>query len=216
MLLTYLITPILYFALSMISTQNIELENKTIPESIKREAVKALSFYPELKGTPIVFKFKENIKKSTMQAQPRFASFFKRKENREYVILISKKIQIEGEEFSMADIPSDVKVGWIGHELGHIMDYRDRTNVGLMILGIKYLFSSKSIKKIERTADTYAIAHGMGEYILKTKNFILDNANLSKRYKDRIRRLYISPEEVMDLINDNKVEEDPEIVEMEK
>lgn len=206
----------MYFALSMISTQNIELENKTIPESIKREAVKALSFYPELKGTPIVFKFKENIKKSTMQAQPRFASFFKRKENREYVILISKKIQIEGEEFSMADIPSDVKVGWIGHELGHIMDYRDRTNVGLMILGIKYLFSSKSIKKIERTADTYAIAHGMGEYILKTKNFILDNANLSKRYKDRIRRLYISPEEVMDLINDNKVEEDPEIVEMEK
>ncbi len=65
---------------------------------------------------------------------------------------------------------------------------------------------------MERTADTYAIQHGMGDYILKTKNFILDNANLSEKYKQRIRKLYISPEEVMELINKNKVEEEPEIV----
>jgi len=147
-----------------------------------------------------------------MQAQPRFASFFKRKENREYVILISRNIQIEGEHFTMEDIPSDVKVGWLGHELGHVMDYRERTNFGMLIFGIKYLFSSAHIKEVERTADTYAIAHGMGDYILKTKNFILDNASLSEKYKERIRRLYISPEEVMELINENKVEEEPEIV----
>ncbi len=215
MLLTYLIAPILYFTISMVSIDSTDITNKTIPESIKKETLEALSFFPELKDTSIEFKFKDNIKKSTMQAQPRFASFFKPKQDREYVILISRKIQIEGEQFTMADIPSDVKVGWIGHELGHIMDYHDRTNVGLIILGIKYLFSSASIKKVERTADTYAIAHGMGDYILKTKNFILDNANLSQRYKDRIRRLYISPEEVMELINENKVEQEPEIMEME-
>ncbi len=200
---------------SMVQAQNINLDNKIIPESIKDEALEALSFYPELWDTAIEFKFKDNIKKSTMQAQPRFASFLKRKEDREYMILISRKIQIEGENFTMAEIPSDVKIGWLGHELGHIMDYHDRTNVGLIILGIKYLLFPSSIKKVERTADTYAIAHGMGDYILLTKNFILDNANLSERYKARIRRLYISPEEVMELINENKVEEDPEIIEME-
>lgn len=199
----------------MVPAQSVNLENKIIPEQIKEEAIKALSFYPELWNTPIEFKFKENIKKSTMQAQPRFASFFKSRENREYLILISKKIQIEDEEFTMDDIPSDVKIGWLGHELGHIMDYRDRTNVGLIILGIRYLFSSKSIKKIERTADTYAIMHGMGDYIVKTKNFILDHAHISEKYKSRIRRLYISPEEVMELINEHKVEEDPEIINME-
>ena len=147
-----------------------------------------------------------------MQAQPRFASFFKAKENREYIILISRKIQIEGEEFTMDDIPSDVKVGWIGHELGHIMDYRERTNIGMLIFGIKYLVSPLHIKEVERAADTYAIQHGMGDYILMTKNFILDNAHLSEKYKERIRNLYISPEEVMELINKNKVEEEPEIV----
>lgn len=207
--------PLLYLSFSMVPAQSVNLENKIIPEQIKEEAIKALSFYPELWNTPIEFKFKENIKKSTMQAQPRFASFFKSRENREYLILISKKIQIEDEEFTMGDIPSDVKVGWLGHELGHIMDYRDRTNVGLIILGIRYLFSQKSIRKIERTADTYAIKHGMGDYIVKTKNFILDHAHISEKYKSRIRRLYISPEEVMELINEHKVEEDPEIINME-
>ena len=210
--LTSLIKPILYFTISMVSAQNINLDNKIIPESIKKEVIEAISFYPELYDTAIEFKFKDNIKKSTMQAQPRFASFFKRKENREYVILISRNIQIEGEHFTMEDIPSDVKVGWLGHELGHVMDYRERTNFGMLIFGIKYLFSSAHIKEVERTADTYAIAHGMGDYILKTKNFILDNASLTEKYKERIRRLYISPEEVMELINENKVEEEPEIV----
>ncbi len=214
MLLTSLIKPILYFTLSMTPTQSINLENKIIPESIKKEVIEALSFYPELYDTAIEFKFKDNIKKSTMQAQPRFASFFKAKENREYVILISRKIQIEGEEFTMSDIPSDVKIGWIGHELGHVMDYRERTNMGMLIFGLKYLFSPVHFKEVERAADTYAVAHGMGDYILKTKNFILENAHLSEKYKNRIRRLYISPEEVMELINKNKVEEEPEILEM--
>lgn len=215
MLLTTFIKSILYFTLSMISTQNINLDNKIIPENIKKEVIEAISYYPELYDTAIEFKFKNNIKKSTMQAQPRFASFFKSKENREYVILISRNIQIEGEKFTIDDIPSDVIIGWIGHELGHIMDYRNRTNVGMLIFGLKYLFSSAHIKEVERAADTYAIAHGMGDYILKTKNFILDNANLSEKYKERIRRLYISPEEVMELINKNKVEEEIEIVEKE-
>lgn len=214
MSLTSFIKAILYFSLSMATAQNIDIHfgNKIIPENIEKEALEALSFYPELAETSIEFKFKDNIKKSTMQAQPRFASFFKRKENRQYIILISRNIQIEGERFTMDDIPADVKVGWIGHELGHVLDYSHRTNVGMLIFGMKYLFSSAHIKEVERAADTFAIAHGMGDYILKTKNFILDNADLSEKYKERIRRLYISPEEVMELINENKVHEDPEIV----
>lgn len=214
MFLTRICISILYFSVTMATSQNVNLDNKVIPKGIKQEAIKALEYFPELYNTAIEFKFKNNIKKSTMQAQPRFTSFFKKKENRAYIILISRKIQIEGEVFTMSDIPSDVIIGWIGHELGHLMDYRNRTNFGMLIFGIKYLFSSKHIKEVERAADTYAIAHGMGDYILKTKNFILDNANLSEKYKERIRRLYISPEEVMELINENKVEDNPEIIDL--
>ena len=92
--------------------------------------------------------------------------------------------------------------GWLGHELGHVMDYRNRSSLGMVFFGIKYLFSKAHIKEVERAADTFAIMHGMGEYIIKTKNFILDHAQISETYKKRIRSFYMSPEEVMELIND--------------
>ena len=198
--LTHYLFAILYFSCHMIAISQIDLTNKIIPENIKEEALLALSHYPELKDTAIEFKFKNNIKKSTMQAQPTFGSVFSPKEDRSYIILISRKIQIEDETFTVDDIPSDVLVGWLGHELGHVMDYRHRTGVGMIIFGLKYLFSGTHIREVERAADTYAIEHGMGTYILKTKNFILDNANFSEKYKAKLRRLYMSPEEVMQLI----------------
>jgi len=207
MTLTQLLFTILYFPLAMNTTEDIDLTNKTIPESIKSEAIAALSYYPELKDAEIIFQFKDNIKKSTMQAQPKFTSFFKSRENRAYIILISKKIQIENEEFLINEIPSDVMIGWLGHELGHVMDYKDRSSFGMLIFGIKYLFSGAHIKEVERAADTYAIQHGMGDYILETKNFILEHANISEKYKERIRSFYMSPEEVMHLIEKGKLKE---------
>ena len=178
-----------------------DFDNKIIPESIEREIKIALEYYPQLAGTPITFKFKDNIKKSTMQAQPAFKSLLKSRKNRSYFIFISRKVQIEQESFKITDIPSDVLIGWIGHELGHIMDYRERSSLGLVIFGIKYLYFSKFIKEAERAADTFAVAHGMGQYILKTKDFILNHAQISEVYKARIKRLYLSPEEIMNLIN---------------
>lgn len=173
---------------------------KTIPNSIKKEVNTALSYYPELKQTKIEFKFKKDIKKSTMQAQPTFKSFFRNRKHRSYIILISEKFKITNQEFSTKDIPSDILIGWIGHELGHIMDYQNRSNLNLIWFGIKYVLSDSHIVEAERAADTFAIAHKMEDYILKTKDFILNNAKISKLYKNRIKKYYLSPEEIMTLI----------------
>ncbi|WP_394369313.1 hypothetical protein [Luteirhabdus pelagi] len=207
MTLTRFFIAILYFSTTMAVAQENNFKNKTIPESIRTETLKALQFFPELQDTEITFKFKDRIKKSTMQAQPTWGSIFKSRKNRAYIILISRKIQIDEEEFTITDIPSDVLTGWIGHELGHVMDYRNRSTFGMIFFGLKYLFSKAHIKEVERAADTFAIAHGMGEYILRTKNFILDNANISETYKRRIKSFYMSPEEVMELINEGKLKE---------
>lgn len=171
-----------------------------IPNSIKEKVNIALSYYPELENTKIKFKFKKNIKKSTMQARPTFGSFFKNKKDREYVILISEKIKITGKEFYTKDIPRDVFIGWIGHELGHIMDYESRNKINLAWFGIKYLFSENHIVEAERAADSFAIEHNMEKYILKTKDFILNNAEISRKYKQRIKKFYLSPEEIMELV----------------
>ncbi|RFC54436.1 hypothetical protein [Brumimicrobium aurantiacum] len=172
-----------------------------IPKIIKREAEFALSHYPELEDVRIEIKFKKNIKKSTMQARPKFGSFFKTRRKREYVILISEKFKISDKEFATVDVPTDVMIGWIGHELGHIMDYQNRSKLNLVWFGLKYLFSPTHIVEAERAADTFAVNHGMEEYILKTKNFILNHADISSKYKLRIQKFYLSPEEIMEIVN---------------
>ncbi|SHI38641.1 hypothetical protein SAMN04488096_101389 [Mesonia phycicola] len=189
--------------------------NKEIPLSIKDQVEVALSYYPQLKDTPIAFRFKKEIKKSTMQAQPAFKSIFKSKKNRAYVILISEKFQIEEEEFSILNVEDDVLIGWIGHELGHIVDYLHRGTFGMIIFGFKYLFSTAHIQEVERAADTYAVKHGMYQYILATKNFILNNTSISPKYKNRIRKLYMSPEEIMELVNHLDIAEVEQKVEKE-
>lgn len=170
------------------------------PESIAAEVSKALSYYPELSNVEITFKFKRNIKKSTMQAQPVFGSFFKSKSKRSYVILISEKIKIDEKEFKTKDIPKDVMIGWLGHELGHIMDYQNKNNLELILFGINYLLSDKHIVEAERAADTFAVSYGMADYILKTKNFILNHAEIDNDYKLRIKKYYLSPEEIMEMV----------------
>lgn len=176
--------------------------NKTIPVQIFEEAKRALAYFPELEEVGIEFRFKNDISKSFMQAQPAFSNVFKGKNNRNYYIFISSQVNIEGKDFSIRDIPSDVLVGWLGHELGHVMDYRDRSGMGLVIFGLRYVTSNKYIMKAERRADVYAVNQGMGDYILKTKDFILNNTDLSESYKNRIKRLYLSPEEIVNLVND--------------
>lgn len=173
-----------------------------IPESISYEAQKALSFYPELSKSQIEFRFKKNIKKSTMQARPSFGSFFKNRRNRSYVILISESFKISDKEFTTKDIPSNILIGWIGHELGHVMDYQNRSKSNLIWFGLKYLISERFIVEAERAADTYAVAHGMEKYILATKEFILNHADIAVSYKDRIKKYYLSPEEIMVMVEE--------------
>ena len=187
---------------TMHQKDSLKFSNKIVPDTIWREAYVALSHYPELKDTPIEFKFKENIKKSFMQAQPKLGGLFKKRKNRSYVIFINEKFKIEDEVFDITAVPSEVLIGWLGHELGHIMDYRERTGADLIWFGIKYLTSNNYIREAERIADTYAVNHGLGQEIIATKNFIINHSRLSDSYKDRIQNLYLSPEEIMTLIDE--------------
>ena len=172
-------------------------KNHIIPEHIREIVEAALQYYPQLDDIHIEFKIKKNIKKSTMQAIPTFDSFFKPKEKRKFLILIGKKFKISDKEFSTLDIPDDIFIGWIGHELGHIMDYQDRSKLNLIWFGLKYLFSENHIVEADRTADSFAVKHKMESYILKTKNFILNHVEISEVYKKRMHKYYLSPEEIM-------------------
>lgn len=175
-------------------------ENKRIPGIIEHNVLKALSFYPELKGTSINFVFKKNIKKSVMQAQPVFTTLLKSKSERVYQINISSLFKLTHAAIPIHQIPDNIMVGWIGHELGHIMDFESRSNLGVIAFGFKYVFSERYVRVAERTADTYAVNHGLGKYIIETKRFILDHTELPQAYKDKIARLYLSPDDIVEQV----------------
>ena len=200
----FLIIPILilYSFIFMSWQDNLNVKNKIIPELIKEEALIALSHYPELKETHIEFRFKESLNRSLMKAQPKFSTLFKNRKKREYIILMSRNFTLDGISLDFETIPKNVLIGWLGHELGHIMDYRERSSIDLTWFGINYSLSGKHIREAERTADTFAVRSGMRPYILETKKFILEHVELSDKYKNRIKRLYLSPDEILTIVEE--------------
>ncbi len=179
------------------------MKHKIIPEYIKYEAQTALSFYPELKEVPIEFRLTKKMNASVMKAQPKFLSLFRPRNKREYIILISRHFDIQKMELHTSYIPRNVLIGWLGHELGHIMDYSTRSSLNLIGFGLKYVLFNSFVRKAEQTADRYAIRHNMKDYILETKNYILNHTELSERYKEKIKRLYVSPEQVLEFVNED-------------
>lgn len=135
-----------------------------------------------------------------MQAQPKFFSLLvDAKENRKYKINITRMLVFGDLKTPIEEVPYDALVGWIGHELGHIMDYMDRSTTGMMRFGVKYMISDKKVIEAELTADGYAIGCGMGHHIMANKNYILNNENFEDAYKDKIRNLYMSPSQILSI-----------------
>jgi len=179
---------------------NVFYQHKTIPIVVEQEVKAALAYYPELKDTPIDFVFDPNTSKSIMLSQPVVASIFRGQAHRTYVIKINPRFVMVHSSIPIQNVPKDILIGWFGHELGHVMDYTKRSNLNMIIFGIKYITSDKYKMQAERNADTYAVDYGLGDYIIKTKHYILDNADLPPAYKERIKRLYLSPQQIIDLV----------------
>ena len=178
------------------------ITNKVIPDIIRCEAEIALSYFPALDDASIEFRFKKDIKKSMMQAQPR--GLFKGK-GRYYIINISERFFVDQQTEAISGVPSDVLIGWLVHELGHIMDYHERSSMGLVVFGFKYLTSKKYLRDAEKAADTYAVDHGCGDYLIQCKEFILGHDDLPEAYKARIRNSYLCPETIKSMIEQREM-----------
>ncbi|MEM9673628.1 MAG: hypothetical protein ACFB15_10270 [Cyclobacteriaceae bacterium] len=177
-------------------------KNKFIPGEMREVIVAALACYPDLAETKIHFVYKEDIRKSVMQAQPKVGSIFRGKKNRAYVVKISRYLELTHENLDISALPFEVLVGWIAHELGHIMDYKDRSGLSMIGFGAKYWLSKSYLKKAERRADMYALEHGLGDKVIKTKNYVLNHDEIPVWYKRRIKKLYMSPKEFSELLSE--------------
>lgn len=177
---------------------------KSIPEELQLAALKALAYYPELQTKKIVFRYTRKEGTSIMKAQPDIKSVLRLGNDRSYIIYVNRTILLDNQTHQIHTLPEEVLTGWFGHELGHVMDYERLGKWGLIRFGIGYLLSGSFVKGAEQRADNIAVAHGMGKQILATKSYILNHAGISERYKQKIRKLYPSPEQIMEVIKGQK------------
>jgi len=162
----------------------------------------AISGFAELHNTKVKL-IQRRIPSTTMRAQPTLELFPGLQLKRIYKIEISYVCKIDNRT-PTADLPLDVLVGWMAHELGHVRDYYERSNLEMLQYGFKYLTSHAFKKQVERQADIFAIQNGYGDEIIQAKRYILSHADLDPKYKRQLEKYYCSIEEIEEMIVDSR------------
>lgn len=182
----------------MMNYPNISFENMEEPH-MQQCFFRALHHFPELKKRRITIR-KKDTGGATMNAQPFVNLDLFRRKKRQYLIGVNPIIKVDNET-QIEDVPEDALTGWFAHELGHVIDYLDRSGWDLLYFGLMYWTSEHFRIGAERKADVHAIGHGCSDYILSTKKFILEHSDLSNAYKTRIEKYYLSPEELTMMVD---------------
>lgn len=159
----------------------------------------ALSFYPELKDIQIDFAYK-NIN-TTMQCQPTINSLLKNSKM-EYIIYINNTKDFSG--VLIDDVPFNAQIGLIGHEIAHVIDFEKGNRKDVISRGFDYLNES-SKKEYEFFIDSLTIAYGLGWQLYDWSFFSLNNSKSSQEYKDFKKRVYMTPELILEQIKREKI-----------
>ena len=159
----------------------------------------ALSFYPELKDVQIDFAYK-NIN-TTMQCQPTINSLLKNSKM-EYIIYINNNKEFSG--VLIDDVPFNAQIGLIGHEIAHVIDFEKGNRQDVISRGFDYLNES-SKKEYEFFVDSLTIAYGLGWQLYDWSYFSLNNSKSSQEYKNFKKRVYMTPELILEQIKREKI-----------
>ncbi len=161
-----------------------------INTSIKKAFLEVWQHYKSLHryGFEVI---QTNLTSSTMQAQPviNLSQVFSSK--RGYKLDVAEKVLDSG-ELNVADLPEEVLRGWFAHELGHIIDYENHSNLGMIGYGIRYSLSDRYKREREHEADSIAIRHGFRKEIIAAKKYLLENEFISSDYQNQIKKYYMS------------------------
>ena len=170
---------------------------KIIPPELELECLTALSFYPELRNVSIEFRFgKLNF---TMISKPKFRSILHRGEEREYVIVVQRP-GLSKNNLEWTELSFNALVGWIGHELGHIMHYSHKSNGGVLFTGIKYAFPGYR-RKMERFTDQIAIQHDLGYALYEGVDYTLNYSCASAHYRKSQNKFYLGLDEIIERVH---------------
>ena len=186
-----------------LSAYEMQMGNKkhlhTKDKRLKLAFYVALQHYPELQHKKISLKLKSIG--STMQAQPSPNFIVKRKIKRGYSIFVNNNSDLTGLDYT--ELTFNGLVGWIGHEFAHLIDYSSMNNRELLGFITAYIFDKRTMRKTERNADRETIKRGLGIQLLDGVAFFEKHNKVSKKYRKRKQKNYLSEKEIIVDINSN-------------
>jgi hypothetical protein len=179
-------------------------KHKRIPTEIEKPVLIALSYYPELENTPIIFRIRR--RHTPLQTRSSWAGALKRKEFRDYVVTISDSTEQMLTPVLFKNVPFNLQIGVIGHELAHVADFSTYSSLKLIWHGIKNI-SPKYLDRFEFKTDSICIAHGLGYQLLAwSKNLRMQMHSTNWRGPDYAHRpqnieRYMNPATIEHRIN---------------
>lgn len=168
--------------------------HKHVPTDLEIPFYIAISQFPELKDVYI------DVKKKhfdlTLQAQPVPNFIFKKKVDRKYRINLNID-QKKSHGVIFENLPFDAQVGIMAHELCHIISYKEKSNLEMIIFAIRFL-GIKFRRKIEKDTDREVIKRGFGWQMYEWADFAMYRSGSPRRHKYYKLGYYLSPEDVIE------------------
>ncbi|MEM6722929.1 MAG: hypothetical protein AAF598_02765 [Bacteroidota bacterium] len=168
-------------------------QHKHLPKGYEKQALLALSFYPELKLTDIEFRLGSYVFAHT--CRPKITALLNPFGKRKYLITISDKLEGPLNATLFDSLPFEAQVGVLGHELAHILDYESKSSAALIKDGIGYGFYEYR-KAFENATELRTIRKGLGYQLLAWSQTV---HHLLK--EDGRGDLYYSPEQILSEID---------------
>ncbi len=151
------------------SLQKIYGKNKTIPKSLEKQIIFALSFFPELVETKIEFRIVKS-NNGIIAARPVYTSVLRKSSKRSYLVIINDT-SVNRRIPSFINGTVNGQVGILGHELCHIVYFNNRTGLGLVGLGVAHV-STRYMDRFENKTDSMTIERGLGHQLIDWVDYL--------------------------------------------
>lgn len=144
--------------------------HKIFAPDYEKQALFALSYFPELKNTRIRF-VQRTGHGGIISTRPTVGSIFRRSSRRSYKIFIEEPEPGSQRKFSFRYADVNGQTGIIGHELCHILYFRRHSGIGLLRLALGHL-SRKYMDRFEYRTDSVAVERGFGYQLIAWNIFL--------------------------------------------
>ena len=176
------------------TTESLLMRNKKVPDLFFESFKAALSYFPEL-ADKYIFVHETSFKgiQHASRAYPPVLNLGVSKSKWVYPIVINKNSDINN---FFRNLPSERQTGLLAHELSHVSSYLELSRLEMIIFSVKYTFSKKFVRRIEKETDFQAVERGAGKHLL------MERIDLFKFLKSNshpdIEDIYIRPGELLD------------------